>query len=294
MVIDSLQEIRSHTVSAGKHVGDIVWWTLADAQITRSLLESVWSNAALSPTWLPEPPTPERALRTAVRESQVGQHQHLVRLGKEDDHELVFAILLETRDGTGNVSVTQEARVRLDRQAPDRLDSDQPTHDLVGAIFTAYDRLRTTHTTDDVRRALLKTLTACAAVTLRDHGGVYWVPAPYAETLRHLKEAVSNIGASRLDVVPIHESPEANAALGNAARASLDEEISSLRAEIEGFLSDPPERASTLTRRLEAFEDLRAKARLYHTVLQVQVQDLEGALNKLTLQVEGLLQTKAA
>jgi hypothetical protein len=120
------------------------------------------------------------------------------------------------------------------------------------------------------------------------------VPAPYAETLRQLKDAVSRIGASRIDVVPIHASAEANAALGNAARTALDEEITALRAEIDGFLAVPPERSSTLTRRLEAFEGLRAKARLYHTVLQVQVQDLETALNKLTLQVEGMLQAKAA
>ncbi|OFX25457.1 MAG: hypothetical protein A2V77_15385 [Anaeromyxobacter sp. RBG_16_69_14] len=43
---------------------------------------------------------------------------------------------------------------------------------------------------------------------------------------------MSNIGASRLDVVPIHASPEANAALGNAARASLDEEIGELRSDL--------------------------------------------------------------
>jgi hypothetical protein len=290
----SLDLVRSHTLNAGKHVGDLLWWTLTDARITRSLLESVWANAGLAPGLLPEPPTPEKALKTAVRESQVGQHDHLLRLGKEDDNEIIFAVMRETRDSAGNVSLAQETRVRLDRNAPARLDSDRPGHDLVVAISAAYDRLLTTHTADDVRRALVRTLNSCAAVTLRDNGGVYWVPAPYAEILRQLQQAVSNIGASRLDVVPIHASTEATAALGHAARTSLDEEISALRTEIEGFLIDPPERVSTLARRLEAFEGLRAKARLYHTVLQVQVQDLETALSKLTLQVEGLLQTKAA
>jgi uncharacterized protein DUF6744 len=290
----SVDLIRSYTHTGGKHVGDLLWWTLADARVTRSTLESVWANAGLAENLLPEPPTPEKALRAAVREAQVGQHDHLLRLGKEDDGEIVFAVIAETRDGAGNVSLAQTARIRLDRARPVKLESDQPGHDLVAAVSAAYDRLLTTHTADDVRRALVKTLTSCAAVTLRDHGGVYWVPAPYAETLRRLRDAVSNIGASRLDVVPIHASAEATAALGDAARASLDEEIAALRTEIEGFLTDPPERASTLARRLETFEGLRAKARLYHTVLQVQVQDLETALNKLTLQVEGLLQTKAA
>jgi len=290
----SLDLIRSHTRTAGQHVGDLLWWTLADARISRSLLESVWANAGLSSNWLPEPPTPEKAFRTAVRESQVGQHDYLLRLGKEDDSEIVFAVVLESRDSDGNVRHAQEARVRLDRKSPARLDSDHPSHGLVLAISAGYDRLLTTHTVDDIRRALLKTLNSCAAVTLRDHGGVYWVPAPYAETLRQLQRAVASIGASRLDVVPIHATPEATAALGTAARASIEEELAALRTEIDGFIAHPPERSSTLARRLETFEDLRGKARLYHSVLQVHVHDLEGALTKLSADVESLLQNTAA
>jgi hypothetical protein len=290
----SLALIKQHLQTDGAHVGDILWWTLADARISRSQLESIWAGAGLSTGFLPEPPTPEKALRAAVRECQVGHHEHLVRLGKEDDAELIFAVLLETRDGNGNVKTEQEARVRLDRAAPARLDSDQPGHDLVAAISAAYDRLLTTHTSDDIRRALVKTLNSCAAVTLRDFGGVYWVPAPYADTLRRLQAAVAGIGASRLDIVPIHATPEARAALGDAARAAIEDDLVALRAEIEGFLAEPPERASTLMRRLQTFEEIRGKARLYHSVLSVQVQDLEASLNELTLSVEGLLQSRAS
>ena len=290
----SLTLIKQHLQTDGTHVGDVLWWTLADARITRAHLESIWSAAGLSTSFLPEPPTPEKALKTAVRECQVGQHDHLVRLGKEDEHELVFAVLLESRDGTGNVQTHQEARIRLERAAPTRLDSDHPTHDLVAAVSAAYDRLLTTHTSDDIRRALVKTLGSCAAVTLREYGGVYWVPAPYAETLRRLQTAVAGIGASRLDIVPIHATPEARAALGGAARAAIEDDIVALRAEIQGFLAEPPERVSTLMRRLQAFDELRNKARLYHSVLSVHVQDLEASLNELTLNVEGLLQSRAS
>jgi hypothetical protein len=62
-------------------------------------------------------------------------------------------------------------------------------HDLAGVIITRFGELRSTHTADDVRRAMMKALGSCAAVTLRDHGGVYWVPAPYAETVRRLQWA---------------------------------------------------------------------------------------------------------
>ncbi len=290
----SLSTIRAHLQTAGEHVGDLLWWTLEDARIGRTRLESVWCAAGLSPSLLPEPSTPEKALKTAVREAQVGNHNHLIRLAKEDTDELVFAIVQERRDGAGNLDYVQEARVTLDRNAPSQLRSDVPSHDLVRAIYDNYDKLLTTHTSDDIRRAILKVLATCAAVTLRDHGGVYWVPSPSAETLRHLQAAIANIGRSRVDVVPIHSSPEAQQALGDAARASIEDDITALRTEIDGFLHTPPERTSTLVRRLQNFEEIRARARLYHSILSVQIGDLETSLNELTANVEGLLSSNPA
>jgi hypothetical protein len=289
----SLSAIRQHLQTAGEHVGDLLWWTLEDARITRSRLEAVWNDAGLSPSFLPEAPTAEKALKTAVREAQTGQRDHLIRLGKEDETELIFAVLAERRDGAGNIDTQQEARIALNRFAR-TLHTDAPQHDLVRAVSDGYDRLLNTHTVDDVRRALVKTLSSCAAITLRDHGGVYWVPAPYAETLRRLQNAVSNIGRSRLDLVPIHATPEAKQALGDAARDALSDDITALRAEIEGFLKQPPDRPSTLMRRLQTFEELRAKANLYHSVLEVQVTDLETSLNELSAHVEGLLSNTSA
>ena len=290
----SLALIRSHLQTAGEHLGDMVWWTLEDARIGRARLEEVWAAAGLSAALLPEPPTPEKALRAAVREAAVGQQGHLIRLGKDDEDELVFAVVEEQRDGAGNVNYRQEARIALRKQVVPSLGSDAPDHDLVRAVHDRYERLLTTHTPDDVRRALVKTLAACAAVTLREHGGVYWVPAPFADTLRRLQIAVASIGASRVDVVPIHASPEASQALGDAARSALENDLAVLTAEIDAFLHEPPDRAATLTRRLATFDELRAKADLYHSVLQVQVSDLDARLDELTRHVEGLLQAKAS
>jgi plasmid stabilization system protein ParE len=285
--------IRSHTQTNGKHIGDLLWWTLADAEIARAQLEAIWSAEGLSAGDLPEVPTPEKALRTAIRECQVGRHDHLLRLGKQDDGEVVYAVVLETRDGSGNVHHAQEARITLYRTAPGRLASDDAGHPLVAAVSTAYDRLLNVHTADDVRRAILRTLASCAAVTLRDSGGVYWVPSTHAGRLRSLQAAIARIGTSQLAIVPIHETAAANQELGKAARASIEEEIVRLREELESFLEGAP-RVATLAHRLDVFNDLRSRAQLYHSVLRVQVDDLDAALAKLTLQVEGLLQSKAS
>jgi len=277
----------------GQHLGDMIWWTLSDAKIDRSTLENIWAGAQLAPDYLPDPPTAEKALKAAVREAAVGQPDRLIRLGKEDEAEIVFAVVRETKHTDGSISYQQETRVILDRKV-ESVSSDVVGHDLAGVIATRFGELRSTHTADDVRRAMMKALDGCAAVTLRDHGGVYWVPAPYAETVRRLQGAIEKIGSSRVYLLPVHSSADANRTLGDAAKLAIEDELAALKAEVEGFVASPPDRPSTLVRRLDAFEGLQARANLYRDVLQVHVADLEATLTGLTASVESLLNQRAA
>jgi hypothetical protein len=289
----TLDKITSVLAKGGQHLGDLIWWTLAEARIDRSTLEQIWAGAQLAPEHLPEPPTAEKALKAAVREAAVGQPDRLIRLGKEDEAEIVFAVVRETKHADGSVTYQQETRIILDRKA-ESVSSDVAGHDLAGVVTTRFAELRATHTPDDVRRAMMKVLDACAAVTLRDHGGVYWVPAPYAEIVRRLQGAIEKVGSSRVYLLPVHSSADANRTLGAAAKLAIEDELAVLKAEVEGFVASPPDRPSTLVRRLDAFETLKTRAGLYRDVLQVHVQDLEQTLADLAGSIESLLNQKAA
>jgi hypothetical protein len=290
--VSTLATIRSQTTRGGSHLGDVVWWGLADARVARSHLESVWAAARLDLASLPEPNSAEKALKTAVKESSVGLAGRLIRLGKEDEYEIVFAVVQEKRHQDGSVTYQQETRILLNRDT-ETLRSDVPGHDVAKAIELRFSELRHTHTADDIRRAVLKVLDSCAAVTLREHGGVYWVPSTYADQLRRLQSAVEQIGSSRAYLLPIHASAEATRTLGEAAKTSIEEELATLKNEVEGFLQAPPDRQSTLVRRLAAFRDLKARAELYRQILNVTVADLDLTVDNLTASVEQLLGHKA-
>jgi hypothetical protein len=289
----TLDKITSVLATGGKHLGDLVYWSLTAATIDRITLESIWMSTQLSPTFLPDPPTAEKALKTAVREAAVGQRDRLIRLGLENEQEIVFAIVRETKHDDGSVSYQQETRIVLDR-ATERVTADVSGHDLAKGVAVRFGQLRSTHTPDDIRRAMMKALDACAAVTLRDHGGVYWCPAPFAEIVRRLQTAVEKIGSSRFYILPVHASADATRTLGDAAKLAIEDELAALKYEVEGFVASPPDRPSTLVRRLDAFEGLRARANLYRDILQVHVADLETTLSELTTSVETLLNQKAA
>lgn len=289
----TLETITSALAQGGKHLGDLIWWTLTEARIDRPALETIWSGAQLAPEYLPDPPTAEKALKVAVRETGVGQPDRLIRLGKEDEAEIIFAIVRETKHVDGSVTYQQEARIILDRTA-ESVSTDIPAHDLAAVIATRYADLRNTHTPDDIRRAMMKVLNACAAVTLRDHGGVYWVPAPYSGLIHRLQDAIERIGSSRVYLLPIHASTDATRTLGDAAKVAIEDELAQLAAEVHGFMASPPDRPSTLVRRLDAFEALKARAELYRSVLDVHVRDLDQTLAELAVQVEMLLSQEAA
>lgn len=289
----SFLDLKAALQTGGQHLGDLVWWALEDARIARSSLEIIWTGSGLAPELLPEPPTAEKALKAAVRESQTGRSDLLVRLGKEDEAELVFAVVRETRHPDGSVSFAQEARVNLDRRA-EILTDDAPHHDVVIGIRAAFQKLRHEHTPDDIRRAMLRTLGSAAAVTLRDHGGVYWVPSPNAELLRKLQAAIEKIGNSKVWLLPVHRSVDSERTLGAAARGALEDELAVLKAEMQEFIANPPDRNATLVRRLDVFDGLKARAALYRDLLRVEFTDLEQQLNALATTVEDLLSKKSA
>lgn len=289
----NLKNLATVLAKSGAHLGDVVFWQLTDARVDRATLESLWKCAGLDVVLLPEEPTAERALKQAVREAQVGQRDRLIRLGLDNEAEVVFAIVRESRDDSGNVAYFQEARVHLDR-SKEVLTSDVTSHDIVQAVLASYRTLRNTHTADDVRRAIVKALGTWAAVALRDGGGVYWVPSVYAAELRRLQAAIEKVGSSKLHVLPVHQSADADRALGEIATASLEAELAELQTEIAAFVSMPPERTSTLTRRLEAFEALRDRAKLYRSVLSITVTDIDQQLQNMAATVEGLISKKAA
>ena len=290
--MSAIEVVRSTLARGGELIGTLCWWTLSEVRVARAHLEAVWMAAGLDPFLLPEPPTPEKALKLAARQAQLGRPDLLVRLGKEDEREVVFAVVRERHLSNGNLDYVQEARVVLVRTTGD-LASDDPHHDVVAAMQTGYRELLHTHQSDDVRRAIMRVLDRCASVTLRESGGVYWVPAQFSTEVRRLQNAIEQVGSSKMQLLPVHRSADAERTLGEVARGSIEGEIASLAAELEAFLAAPPSRTSTLTNRLEAFEQLKARGQLYSSVLHVSFLDLEDKLAALTQSVEQMLDSRA-
>ena len=289
---NSLQSLREQIQRGGEHLGDVVWWLLSEVSVSHATLEAEWLGHGLSPKLLPEPQTPQKALRQAVRTVQIGKRNvDIINSVDTNDH-LVFTVSrAQPVDNEGNVTYAQEARMTLDKRTG-ILGSDHNT-ELTERIRTEYDVLLSSHTARDIMMMITKALQQWSAVTLRDTGGIYYVPRTQSENLRRLRDVVKQFGKSQMFLLPVHSTDEAKQSLGTAAAGSIEAELTALQEEIHGFMQEPEGvRPSTLARRLEAFGDLRSRADLYRTILNVTVSDLGGQIQKLEQQVETMLAQK--
>lgn len=104
----ALNQLVTVLATGGTHLGDLCFWSLSDASIVRIDLKSKWKLSGLPPQLLPEPPTIAKAFKLAVRETQVGLADRLLRPVIDNEASIVFAAVHEQKHDDGTLSYTPE------------------------------------------------------------------------------------------------------------------------------------------------------------------------------------------
>lgn len=270
---------------AGAHIGDIVAWNLRKVLVDETTLQRLADDNGLERDALPGMPSHLLTFGRIAKRPTIAPKGVLVRPIKGTEANVsAFAIVEETYDGTGRkVGHNQIASIEYDT------DTDRVTHDSVdakgsevaGAIEETCRAEFDKATTIDVSGWLADTLKgACRGFVMRESGGLYWVTAEHAADLRSLKRLVESLptagGRAEFNLIPVHDTDEALEAAQRAARDALTEEIRALSEEIDTF-NDRTHKA-TLADRIEAADELAARADLYHGTLKMMADDLLGQI----------------
>src|SRR5690606_26295887 len=102
--------------------------------------------------------------------------------------------------------------------------------------------------------------------------------------LQAMASVVGDIGTNRVFSLPLIDHDGAKDTLAEMARVTLDEEIRAVEQELEAFAaSDNETRESTLARRIERFDGLRARVGLFATTLSFKAD----ALNERIAHLQG-------
>ena len=289
MTLDKLISVLN---KGGQHLGDLIWWTLARPASTGP----PWRTSGPAPSsrrsTCPTRPRRRRRSRPPSGKPPSASPTGSSGSARRTRPRSSSPCCARPATTTAASATTQETRVILDRKI-ESVSSDIVGHDLAGVIATRFGELRSTHTADDVRRAMMKALDGCAAVTLRDHGGVYWVPSPYAETFAGSRAPSRRLAAPGSTCCRFTPRPTPTGRW--ATPPSWPSRTSWPRSRPRSRASSPRRptgrppwcAASTPSRSC-------TPGRALPQVLSVTVADLDTTLASLTASVEQLLNAKVA
>jgi hypothetical protein len=265
-----------------QELGHLLWWTLNGTRIQHNELTAAAERHGLAVKLLPTEIKPVQAFRRAWRHATSKLSEGLMlRPIAETEHEIVVGLVREKpNEARRDLDYDVIARIAFDRSRV-KISADVE-HGVVEQIRYLY-RHHLAHTTEDIRTMMTSFLSE-AGVSLRDSGGVYFVPAAHSGQLEALCRVVEEVGHNRTFRLPIIDTLATRTTLREVTERSLDHEVRELEEELAGFDFEKV-RDSTLERRLEMFEQLRNRAALFAGLLSFKADGLNQRIAAMSVQL---------
>lgn len=257
--------------------GAVIWWRLGGDTNLAALTASL--ATAGDPAKPPKAPSPAAALRRAVSEQA---HKHL--LARQVDGG--WALVSEQVQGDA-LSYKTEAIAKLDANGECEVTAAALLRTDVIRDFQTYLGTLISY---DVSSWLIRVAESLNAVSLRDTGGIYFLPAPAVAAWRKVAGALKAVtpGASLFEV-PALKSDEAVAAILDAVAREAEAEADKIAAEVAAdetgarALATRKARLDAVLGKLTSYEDLLG-ANL--ETIKKRVHDVEASVSLAILAAE--------
>jgi hypothetical protein len=263
-------------VTEASTAGAVVYWTLQGA-IDHAKLVAAWKDAGLDPDDLVAPPSAVMALQRAVR--QFASKRVLARSITQGHWALVDEQVVGDK-----LVYTDLLNAKLDTAAETLTLT--PDH---GGVRAAYDVHRTVVETRDVSNWLAGICEDLGGVTLRNTGGIYFLPPAALEKFRKIIAVLAQVSAHTIHRIPAMKCEEAVAAVLKA----VEDEAKDAAEALDADLADTELGHKALTGRAAKAEKVKAKLVAYEellgkemTVLKDKLEDLRANLAAAALVAE--------
>lgn len=260
--------------------GCIVWWRLSGT-IDAEVLRTEWLAKGLDHNELPDNPGPVTALRRACR-TQCKDRVLVRPLGRGEGFAIVNeAVKREDKDTPLDheiialVTVNDVGRidVRSPRKAPTEAEA-KAIDRIRTEIRHSYDHHLETLSSKDISVWLVNLMPRLDAVSLRDKGGVYFIPSHNVPRIEAAVSALRAVSEHRVHRVPAMRSEDAVDAILDAVDAEASSEAEGMEKELA---------AASLGKRgfetrIERCDDTERKVARYEELLGRKLDTLRDRL----------------
>lgn len=254
--------------------GRVVYWRL-EGSVEHGVLVDAWRAAGLDEKLLPLPPTPERALKRALR--GFSSKRLLVRPLKVPGYSLVSETA-EDRHLEHGQTLTVVLVYGDDAGRP-ALEIEPAGHELAVDVRKRFLAELEELDTTDISNWLGRLTTAVHAVSLRDKGGVVFVPRDDLPTWDRFVGVLEDVSESKVFQIPAMPTSSAVEAILDA----IVSEATDVAVEIENDLADPAVELGprALATRSGRCESTIAKVGRYEALLGARLDSIRKRIDDL-------------
>jgi hypothetical protein len=313
-------------------IGYTVFWRLAGIRVSHPDLERALQAAGFE-KYLPDPPTPRVAVRRALAEwirakqriardlqlqqddeerdeNDGGRRRTLIRvINRAGSEHLVYALVAEDIDFSMlGLSYGTALRILLHKKTGEMIcttdaegviDAQRESQQVTNELMPYWRQYRDLFIARDLSEMMREIIDGMNAVSLRQAGGVYFVPAGERDSLFRLRQLITDIPqVAELDpfvcALGVPDAAEAKRGLSKAVHAGLLDEVNSLRGDLNR-LSESGERLreKTIAQRLVIYKRLKAKAEMYQELLGMRQDEVRAGIVALEREALNLLAVDA-
>lgn len=260
--------------------GAVVYWTLSGA-IDYAALEVAWKAAGLDEDDLVKPPSEVMALQRAVR--GYASKRVLARSISKGHWALVEELVVNDKLVYADDPPMLDAKLDVATGALTLT----PEH---AGVRVAYDENRALVETRDVSNWLAGLCAELGGVTLRDTGGIYFLPPAGLEHFRKVVGVLELVSAHAVQSIPAMRCEEAV----KAVLAAVKDEAVKAAEELAADLAGGELGHKALDGRADRAEKVKAKLAEYEELLGVELNELKDKLEDLRANLAGAALLAAA
>jgi hypothetical protein len=175
------------------------------------------------------------------------------------------------------------------------IDAQRESQQVTDELMPYWRQYRDLFISRDLSEMMREIIDGMSAVSLREAGGVYFVPASERDSLLRLRQLIAGIPqVANFDpfvcALGVPDAVEAKRGLSKAVHAGLLDEINSLRGDL-GRLSESGDRLreKTIAQRLVVYKRLKAKAEMYQELLGMRQDEVRAEITGLEREALNLL-----
>ena len=275
------KEAIRHSAEGYPLLGFCCYWSISEFRVTFAEFLKALEDLGISKDIANETQA-RTALQQAMDEVNEGRKGAFRRKIMDDKKETVFVnVASEVDQINRDVKFETETKAALDKDSK-AVVIEGPNRQV---IQEKYLQFRGTYTSNQFRTAILRFLRQyCDAITVRDRGGIYFVPSTKKEEFDRLEQLFSRFPGCSIDIIPVIDTAQAKKSIWKGLVGEVEEELNLMSEDMGKLDNDISERSLKL--RVERYGKLREKIQDYEVLLTGTATDLKDRLADIQKKLE--------